>query len=102
MQWVLHDWSDADCVKILKNCLQAIPEKTGKVIILEVVLEPDGNGDMFDEVRMLLDLLMMVNSPSGKERTESEWKKLMEEGGFSCYKITKLASALSIIEAFPA
>lgn len=32
----MHDWGDEDCVKILKNCRKAIPEKTGKVIVVEV------------------------------------------------------------------
>ena len=38
VQWLLHNWSDEACVKILKNCRKAIPEKTGKVIIIDVVL----------------------------------------------------------------
>ncbi|KAL5662525.1 hypothetical protein ACJX0J_029650, partial [Zea mays] len=25
--WVLHDWGDADCIKILKNCKKAIPSR---------------------------------------------------------------------------
>ncbi|KAI4333990.1 hypothetical protein L6164_018734 [Bauhinia variegata] len=38
MKWVLYDWSDQHCIKILKNCRKAIPEKTGKVIIVDGVL----------------------------------------------------------------
>ncbi|KAK2662947.1 hypothetical protein Ddye_001521 [Dipteronia dyeriana] len=33
---------------------------------------------------------MMVNNPSGKERTELQRKKLLEEGGFPRYKIIKI------------
>ncbi|GFY88179.1 O-methyltransferase family protein [Actinidia rufa] len=36
MQRIMHNWSDEDCIKILKNCRKAIPEKTGKVVILDV------------------------------------------------------------------
>ncbi|PWA35268.1 Caffeate O-methyltransferase (COMT) family [Artemisia annua] len=35
--WILHDWSDADSLKILKNCYKALPEN-GKVIVTEFVL----------------------------------------------------------------
>ncbi|CAL9760383.1 unnamed protein product [Musa acuminata subsp. burmannicoides] len=27
LKWILHDWSDEHCVKILKNCWKALPEK---------------------------------------------------------------------------
>ncbi|KAH7576895.1 hypothetical protein JRO89_XS01G0172100 [Xanthoceras sorbifolium] len=30
---ILHDWGDDDCVKILKKCRDAIPKKSGKVIV---------------------------------------------------------------------
>lgn len=100
MQWIMHDWSDEDCVKILKNCRKAIPEKTGKVIIVDVVLEPEGEG-LFDNTGLVFDLLMMAHSSGGKERSEPEWRKLLQEGGFVKYKIIKIPSFLSIIEAHP-
>ncbi|XVF42583.1 hypothetical protein PTKIN_Ptkin01aG0375600 [Pterospermum kingtungense] len=34
MKWVLHDWGDEQCLKILKNCYEAISE-SGKVILLD-------------------------------------------------------------------
>ncbi|GMP54434.1 hypothetical protein CsSME_00019612 [Camellia sinensis var. sinensis] len=48
MKWIMHDWNDEDCVKILKDCRKAIPKKTGKMIIIDVVLNPEGDG-MFDD-----------------------------------------------------
>jgi len=33
---VLHDWSDEWCLKVLKNCYDAIPSD-GKVIVVEGV-----------------------------------------------------------------
>jgi hypothetical protein len=100
MQWVLHDWSDEHCMKILKNCRKAIPEKSGKLIIVDIVLEKDGN-DLFDETRMAFDLLMMAHTTGGKERTELEWQKLLVEAGFGRYKIIKIPTIPSIIEAYP-
>ncbi|KAL5793823.1 hypothetical protein ACOSP7_002417 [Xanthoceras sorbifolium] len=100
LKWILHDWDDEACVKILINCRKAIPEKTGKIIIIDVVLQPDGN-ELFDDTGLAFDLQMMVNNPGGKERTELQWKKLLEEGGFPRYKIIKIPALLSIIEAYP-
>jgi hypothetical protein len=96
VQWVLHNWSDEDCMKILKICRKAIPKKGGTVIIVDVVLEKESN-DLFDETRMAFDLLMMAYTTSGKERTEFEWKKLLEEAGFGRYKIFKNIPAVPSI-----
>lgn len=35
MKWILHNWSDDLCIKLLKNCYDAIPSD-GKVIVVEV------------------------------------------------------------------
>ncbi|KAF2283205.1 hypothetical protein GH714_043537 [Hevea brasiliensis] len=37
MKWILHDWSDEHCLKLLKNCYEAIPDD-GKVIVVDAVL----------------------------------------------------------------
>lgn len=49
---------------------------------------------------MRFDLKMMVMTPSGKERTEEEWNKLLKAGGFSRYKFIKIPCYLSIIELY--
>ena len=100
LQSVLHDWGDEHCIKILKNCRKAISKKIGKVIIVDIILEKDNN-DLFDETRVVYDLVMMAHTSGGKERTELEWKKLLEEGGFPRYKIIKIPTIPSIIEAYP-
>lgn len=93
LQRVMHDWSDSDCVKILKNCRNVIPERTGKVIIVDVILEPNGVG--------MFDLLMIAHTSGGKERTESEWTKMLEQAGFPRLKIIKIPALMLIIEAYP-
>ncbi|KAF5481242.1 hypothetical protein F2P56_001910 [Juglans regia] len=100
LKCVLHDWSDEHCIKILRNCKKTVPQKTGKVIIVDIVIEKD-NDDLFQETRMVYDLLMMAHTTGGKERSELEWKQLLKEGGFPRYKIIKLPSITSIIEAYP-
>ncbi|XP_059284407.1 (R,S)-reticuline 7-O-methyltransferase-like [Lycium ferocissimum] len=97
---IMHDWGDEDCVKILKNCRKAISEKTGKVIIVEAVLKPEGEG-LFDDLGFMYDLVMIAHSSGGKERSEDEWNKLLKAGGFPRYNIIEIPSWLSIIEAYP-
>ncbi|KAK6919024.1 O-methyltransferase domain [Dillenia turbinata] len=89
-----------DCVKILKNCREAIPEKIGKVIIVDAVFWPDGDG-LLDDTNLARDLVMLAQTSGGKERTEEEWKKVLEEGGFPRYNIIQIPTLQSIIEAFP-
>ncbi|KAB5530139.1 hypothetical protein DKX38_020220 [Salix brachista] len=98
---ILHDWTDESCVEILRNCRKAIPEKTGKLIIVDIVLQTDYHRDPLDDMRLTMDLVMLVVTSGGKERTEHEWKKLLEEGGFPRYKIIKIPALESIIEAYP-
>lgn len=98
MKFVLHDWSDEDCIKILKNCRNAIP-KTGKVIIIEVVLEPDGYAP-FDHMAVVYDLCMMAYNDAGKERTESEWKELLYKGGFTHCNVIRTQALTAVIEGY--
>ncbi|OAY36223.1 desmethylxanthohumol 6'-O-methyltransferase [Manihot esculenta] len=99
MKWILHVWNDENCIKILKKCREALPKKIGKLIIMEAVLNPEEQ-DLFEHTKLMFDMLMMVEV-QGKERSEAEWKRLLEEGGFGSYKIIKVPTLLSIIEAYP-
>lgn len=105
LKWVLHDWGDEDCVKILKNWRKAIAssdQKPGKLIMVDLVLlDREGSGGLFEDVGVTFDLLMMAHQSGGKERTESEWKLLLEQGGFPRHNIIKIQALPSIIEAFP-
>ncbi|URE24201.1 caffeic acid [Musa troglodytarum] len=97
MKWILHDWSDELCVKILRNCWKALPEK-GRVILVECVLpvvpEPTGRRrGVFD-----LDVVMMVQNPGGKERTETEFEGLARDAGFSGFNAAYIYANAWIIE----
>ncbi|XVE66009.1 hypothetical protein DITRI_Ditri08aG0047200 [Diplodiscus trichospermus] len=82
MKWILHDWSDEHCLKLLKNCYKAIPDD-GKVIVVDAVLaiEPETNAYMRGVSQM--DVLMMTQNPGGKERTTAEFLVLANKAGFS-------------------
>ncbi|CAL4894420.1 unnamed protein product [Urochloa decumbens] len=100
-KWVLHDWGDEECIRILKNCRKAIPprEEGGKVIIIDIVIGVGPSDLRHKEMQALFDTYMMIIN--GKERNEKEWKKIFFKAGFSDYKITPVLGVRSIIEAYP-
>jgi hypothetical protein len=103
LQWILHDWSDEECVKILKNCKVAIEKKgkEGKVVIIDMVLDNEKeNINESVETQLFFDMLMMVLL-KGKERNNKEWVKLISSAGFSNFKITPILGLRSVIEIYP-
>ncbi|RZC84734.1 hypothetical protein C5167_047519 [Papaver somniferum] len=98
MKSILHEWNDEECIQILKRCKEAIP-KGGKVIIADVVIDMDSTHP-YSKSRLAMDLAMMLHT-GGKERTEEDWKKLIDAAGFASCKITKLSALQSVIEAYP-
>ncbi|KAI3818406.1 hypothetical protein L1987_12212 [Smallanthus sonchifolius] len=102
IKWTLHDWSDEECKKILKNCKKAIPckEKRGKLVIIDMVMKVDEGDNELLETQILFDMLMM-NCLTGRERSEKEWSELFLDAGFSDYKITPILGLRSLIEVYP-
>ncbi|EEF44353.1 trans-resveratrol di-O-methyltransferase [Ricinus communis] len=102
LKWILHDWPDEECIKILKNCKEAISRKgkEGKVMIIGIVMGNQSPDDSLTELQLLFDMEMMV-AAMGKERNEEEWKKLFFDAGFSNYKIYPVLGPRALIEVYP-
>ncbi|MED6175689.1 hypothetical protein PIB30_080734 [Stylosanthes scabra] len=98
LKWVLHDWNDGDCIKILKNCKKSISQK-GKVIIIDTVINNEEQDDEMTSVKLLFDINMAATL-SAKERNEKEWKQLFVEAGFTNYKIYPIFGFRSLIELY--
>ncbi|EAZ18627.1 hypothetical protein OsJ_34149 [Oryza sativa Japonica Group] len=103
LKYVLHCWGDDDCVRILRNCREAIParEAGGKVIITELVLgssaaSRDANVAEAEDMHSLF--LMCI---SGVGREEREWRAIFSDAGFGDYKITPVLGPISVIEVYP-
>ncbi|XP_042485023.1 (RS)-norcoclaurine 6-O-methyltransferase-like [Macadamia integrifolia] len=98
LKYILHDWGDDECMKILQRCKEAISsEGGGKVIIVEMVIEINPEIDM--SMMLSRDMFMMVNF-GGKERTSEEWERLIRNAGYRKCKITPFLAMASIIEAY--
>jgi hypothetical protein len=93
LKFIVHDWDDEPAVTILRNCREAMHED-GKVVLIEII-RPAGQPlpeSSFLDLTMLLFL-------HGRERTEAEYRRLLEHAGLRLHKITPTASPFSVIEA---
>jgi trans-resveratrol di-O-methyltransferase len=101
-QSVLHDWSDEECVNILKRCREAITSKGkgGKVIIIDVVINEEKDEDDITKMKLHADTYMMVLL-TGKERDKKEWEKLFFNAGFTHYNIVASHGMESVVELYP-
>lgn len=89
MKWVLHDWVDEQAVTILRNIRKAIvPGPVSRLIVLESILCDGQTG----RLSRYGDINMMMTAKGG-ERTEVQWRKLVDEAGWRVAGIYPLRNA---------
>ena len=93
---ILHDWSDADAVRILRAVRQAMAPGS-RVIVADLVLEDSGE---LDPARTL-DLLMLVIT-GGRERTLQELSALFEQSGLRLDGVTRTHTQRCLVEGVAA
>ena len=99
LKHVLHGYSDDTAVAILRNCRAAVPP-TGSLLVIEFVL-PDVVSKPAPELvfRFMSDLNMMAVT-GGRERSEHEWRQLLEGSGFTLTRNIPVPELdVSILEA---
>jgi len=100
LKHVLHGYRDAGAVTILKNCRAVIPE-SGTLLVMEFILPPlVSQADPDLEGRLMSDLNMLAVT-GGRERSEREWRALLETAGFRLTGVYPVESHVSIVEAKP-
>jgi len=87
---VLHNWSDEECIQILRSCRLANPQSA--VLVSEQVI---GKGHNFAE---WLDLLMGVEQ-NGCERTLAEYEALFTQAGYSLSRTVPTRSSHTLLLA---
>ncbi|XP_062191784.1 caffeic acid 3-O-methyltransferase-like [Phragmites australis] len=97
MKWILHDWSDAHCARLLKNCYDALPAH-GKVIIVECILPVNPEATPKAQGVFHVDMIMLAHNPGGKERYEREFEELARGAGFAGVKATYIYANAWAIE----
>jgi SAM-dependent methyltransferase len=97
MKHIVHDWDDDSATRILQACHRALAPR-GKVLIVDPVVPP-ANVPHYGK---LLDLEMLVLTPRGRERTKTEFARLLRGAGFRLARVIATESPLSIVEAVKA
>ncbi|XP_039154689.1 caffeic acid 3-O-methyltransferase-like [Eucalyptus grandis] len=94
---VLHCGDDEFCVKVLKNCWEALPP-TGKVVIVDEVIPDYPGTDDVSQTNFLMDLNALRFAPGAKARTQREFAELARASGFHAPKYVLRVYNLWLIE----
>jgi predicted O-methyltransferase YrrM len=96
LRYILHDWDDAACIRILRNCRRALLPG-GRVIAIEQVLGEIGEAGPAP----LMDMNMMVTL-GGRERSHAEYRRLLEAAELRPTRMIPTNTPMAIIEAVAA
>ena len=96
LKFILHDWTDEECVRILQRCREALAPG-GRLLAVEMLVPEEIRPDFV----MLMDLNMLVCT-GGRERTQEEFGRLFERSGFRLSRVVPTKTPFSLLEARPA
>jgi len=94
MKNILHAFNDEDCEMILRKIHESMDPR-GRLLIVETIIKPDNRPSLGKR----LDLLMMVGTEGGKERTREEFEILLKNSGFRIKRLIRTIAPFSVIEA---
>ncbi len=106
LKHVLHGCQDADAITVLRNCRAVIPQN-GSLLVIEFVLPPLVSQTDPQLESLLMSDLNMLTVTGGRERSEREWRILLEAAGFSLTRVypvggdTLMVRNVGILEAKP-
>ncbi|MFI5394682.1 MAG: methyltransferase [Candidatus Binatia bacterium] len=95
MKFIIHDWDDADCTRILRACRRAM-RSDAKLLVIDRFVGPPNE----DPAVKLSDLNMLVG-PGGQERTREEFAALFRAGGFRLANVVSTTAPVSVIVGEP-
>ena len=100
LRFILHDWDDADAIRILESCRRAM-KPDARLVVIEAFFAGPGEqllANMVDTQVPLFDLHLML-AVNGKERIIAEYGGLFEKVGLRTIKTTPLDNGYVVIEA---
>jgi hypothetical protein len=90
---VIHDWADDEAAKIL-SAVRRVAPKHARLLIVEAFVS-ESPGPHFGK---MLDIIMLAVT-GGRERTRSEYERLLTATGFRLQGIMSTPSQYSVAEA---
>jgi ubiquinone/menaquinone biosynthesis C-methylase UbiE len=101
LKHVLHGYTDDKAVAILRHCRDLVPSN-GSLLVIEFVLPDVVSGPAPELVGRFMSDLNMLAVTSGRERSEREWRQLLEDAGFTLTRNVPVPEMdVSILEAHP-
>jgi hypothetical protein len=101
LKHVLHGLTDEKAVAMLRHCRASVPA-AGRLLVMEFVLPDIVPGPVPELVARFMSDLNMMAVTGGRERSEREWRILLEEAGFSLARNIPVPELnVSILEAHP-
>jgi hypothetical protein len=99
LRQILHDWYDADAVRILERCRAAM-KQSGRVLVIERAISNDYRQSL---PVLHLDMEMLV-TVGGIQRTDDEYRTLFADAGLRLTRIVPLndSAQYALYEAVPA
>ncbi|MGK0187127.1 MAG: hypothetical protein ACI9R3_002913 [Verrucomicrobiales bacterium] len=92
LKWVLHDWDDEACLRILSNCAQTMSDDT-RLLVIERLM-PETTSPNEDMVQRDLNMLVLNG---GQERTLEEYGALFARAGLNLESTTTGPNGFSIL-----
>ena len=96
---VIHAWNAEQSAAILCNCRRAMP-RHGRLLLVERIMPARLEATPRHHAIAQADLMMLLGS-GGRERTEAEFRTLLESCGFRTTRIVATALEYSVIEGVP-
>jgi hypothetical protein len=93
LKFILHDWDDATCVKILTNIRNAM-KPGARLFVVEMDIAP--TAELLPAA--LMDMVMMLTL-SGQEREPAHYERLLREAGLELTQTTPLSHPYTMFEA---
>lgn len=93
LKWVLHDWDDDTCLRILNNVAAAMPIGSRLVVI-----EGDQPANHPHERFSLIDAQMLITAEGGRERSAEEISRLLARSGLVSTSCRHTVTGLALVE----
>ncbi len=92
---VIHDWDDQAAITLLTRCRQAMGSDAALLLVERVI--PDEEPPL----HMLQSDLIMLVAPGGRERTEEQYRRLLDAARFDLVQQRPALEPYAVLEARP-
>jgi O-methyltransferase domain len=92
LKWILHDWDDAACRRLLSGLAATMPDGA-RAVVIEGLQEPN----VVDPRFSMIDLEMLVVTEDGRERSADELRGLMTDAGLTPTTLTVTATGTAVL-----